>query len=149
MSNTVKERLIEYLKAKKVSKSEFGRTIGVSSSYVDSIRKSIDKDKLLSIAKSYPDLNQQWLLYGIGEMLSTGSTIINESGVLINGDNTNSPIDNRHFYSDSPDVLRAQIEVLEERIKEKDAQIKEKDAQIKEKDAQIKSLLSIMQKLKP
>ena len=86
MSNTVKERLIEYLKAKKVSKSEFGRTIGVSSSYVDSIRKSIDKDKLLSIAKSYPDLNQQWLLYGIGEMLSTGSTIINESGVLINGE---------------------------------------------------------------
>ena len=150
MSNTVKERLIEYLKTKKVSKSEFGRTIGVSSSYVDSIRKSIDKDKLLSIAKSYPDLNQQWLLYGIGEMLISGNpTIVNESGVLINGDNHNSPIDNRHYYSDSPDVLRAQIEVLEERIKEKDAQIKEKDAQIKEKDAQIKSLLSIMQKLKP
>lgn len=33
--------------------------------------------------------------------------------------------DNRQFYSDSPDVLRAQIEVLDERIKEKDAQIKE------------------------
>ena len=163
MSNTVKERLIEYLKAKKVSKSEFGRMIGVSSSYVDSIRKSIDKDKLLSIAKKFPDLNQQWLLYGIGEMLISGNpTIVNESGVLINGDNHNSPIDNRHYYSDSPDVLRAQIEVLEERIKEKDAQIKEKDAQIKEKDAQIKekdaqikekdaqikSLLTIMEKLK-
>ena len=94
-------------------------------------------------------MNQQWLLYGIGEMLISGNpTIVNESGVLINGDNHNSPIDNRHYYSDSPDVLRAQIEVLEERIKEKDAQIKEKDAQIKEKDAQIKSLLTIMEKLK-
>lgn len=41
-----------------------------------------------------------------------------------------STIDNRHYYSDSPDVLRAQIDVLDERIKEKDAQIKEKDAQI-------------------
>ncbi len=153
MGTTVKERLIEYLKYKRVSKSEFGRRIGVSSSYVDSIRKSIDKDKLLSIAESFPDLNQQWLLYGMGEMLNSGQVITNESGVLINGDNTNSPIDNRHYYSDSPDVLRAQIEILDERIKEKDAQIKEKDAQIKEKDAQIKekdaqikSLLDIISK---
>ena len=51
---------------------------------------------------------------------------------------TNPHIDNRQYYSDSPDVLRAQIDTLNERIKEKDAQIKEKDAQIKEKDAQIK-----------
>ena len=58
----------------------------------------------------------------------------NSSGVVINGENriNNSTIDNRHYYSDSPDVLRAQIDLLDERIKEKDAQIKEKDAQIKQ-----------------
>lgn len=44
--------------------------------------------------------------------------------------NTNSNIDNRQYFSDSPDVLRAHIKLLDERIKEKDAQIKEKDAQI-------------------
>ena len=55
--------------------------------------------------------------------------------------------DNRQYYSDSPDVLRAQIDLLDERIKEKDAQIKEKDAQIKEKDAQIKELLAIVNNL--
>ena len=66
------------------------------------------------------------------------------NGVVVNGDNVASPIDNRHYYSDSPDVLRAQIEVLDIRIKEKDAQIKEKDAQIKEKDAQINRLLDIL-----
>ena len=56
------------------------------------------------------------------------------SSVIIGGDSTNSTInqDNRQYYSDSPDVLRAQIEILDERIKEKDAQIKEKDAQIKQ-----------------
>ena len=60
-------------------------------------------------------------------------------------------IDRRQYYSDSPDVLKAQVELLEERIKEKDSQIKEKDSQIKEKDSQIKekdsqinSLLSIL-----
>lgn len=54
--------------------------------------------------------------------------------------NNNSNIDNRQYYSDSPDVLRAQIEVLDERIKEKDAQIKEKDAQIKDLHEIIKQL---------
>ena len=33
-------------------------------------------------------------------------------------------IDNRQYFSDSPDVLRKEIDLLDERIKEKDAQIK-------------------------
>ena len=61
--------------------------------------------------------------------------------------NNNSTIDNRQYYSDSPDVLRAQIDVLDERIREKDAQIREKDAQIREKDAQIKDLHEIIKQL--
>ena len=56
-------------------------------------------------------------------------SLFNESGVQFVGKNSGN-IDNRHYYSDSPDVLRAQIDLLDERIKEKDAQIKEKDAQI-------------------
>ena len=72
------------------------------------------------------------------------------NSVVINGSNdmTNSTIDNRHYYSDSPDVLRAQIDLLDERIREKEERLKEKDAQIKEKDAQIKQLLDIIQGMK-
>ena len=74
---------------------------------------------------------------------TTGTTIKGNRNIV--GSNINkSTIDNRHYYSDSPDVLKAQIEVLEERIKEKDSQIKEKDSQIKEKDSQIKELLNIL-----
>lgn len=61
-------------------------------------------------------------------------------GLVNNGNIENTSFDNRQYYSDSPDVLRAQIDLLDERIKEKDAQIKEKDAQIKE-------LLSIVNNL--
>lgn len=68
---TVKERLIAYLDYKKVSKSDFGRSIGVSSAYVTSMRKSIDPEKLQSIAKNYPDLNTEWLMTGEGEMLKS------------------------------------------------------------------------------
>ena len=79
---------------------------------------------------------------------SANSTIIGDGNIANNGDINNSTInqDLRHYYSDSPDVLRAQIDLLDERIKEKDAQIKEKDAQIKEKDAQINKLLEILGK---
>lgn len=70
---TVKERLIEYLDFKHISKSDFGRTIGVSSAYVTSIRKSIDDEKVLRISEKYSDLNIDWLLYGKGSMLKSGS----------------------------------------------------------------------------
>jgi hypothetical protein len=97
------------------------------------------------ILSAFPELNKSWLLSGEGNMLKNNVNVGGENtGVVVNGDNTNFPIDNRHYYSDSPDVLKAQIELLDERIKEKDAQIKEKDAQIKEKDAQIKQLLDIL-----
>ena len=55
-----------------------------------------------------------------------GGNFVN-SGVV-----NESTIDQRQYFSDSPDVLRSQIETLDERIREKDAQIREKDAQIRE-----------------
>lgn len=72
MENTVKQRLIEYLKLKNISFSEFGRTIGASNAYVTSMRKSIPDDKVKSIALNYPDLNIEWLLYNKGGMLKGG-----------------------------------------------------------------------------
>ena len=55
---------------------------------------------------------------------------IRGNSVINSGQMNDATIDQRQYFSDSPDVLRTQIEVLDERIKEKDAQIKEKDAQI-------------------
>lgn len=63
---------------------------------------------------------------------SVAVSVRDNSGVIMGSHNSHNTIDNRHYYSDSPDVLRAQIELLDERIKEKDAQIKEKDAQIRQ-----------------
>lgn len=66
----------------------------------------------------------------------TSSLTLKEQGSNINGSvivgGNASHSTNRQYFSDSPDVLRAQIDMLDERIKEKDAQIKEKDAQIKQ-----------------
>lgn len=69
MGQTVKERLNAYLRHKGVNKSEFGRKIGVSSSFVSSMRKSIQPDKVEKISASFPDLNVEWLMTGEGSML--------------------------------------------------------------------------------
>lgn len=82
MESSVKERLIQFLKTSNISKSEFGRRIGVSSAYVSSIRRSIDKDKIKSIASNYPSLNIDWLLYGEGEMLKKPSNTVEPSKVF-------------------------------------------------------------------
>ena len=62
------------------------------------------------------------------------------SGNMVVGNNKNCSIEQKQYYSDSPDVLRATIELLDERIREKDAQIREKDAQIKDLHEIIKQL---------
>ena len=69
MEDTIKERLIAYLKYKGVNNSEFGRIIGVSNAYISSIRKSIQPDKTEKISTSFPDLNISWLMTGEGEMI--------------------------------------------------------------------------------
>ena len=138
-----KEKIKQYLNSKGISKNSFYQKTGFAIGFLDS-GKSLGADKLEAIIDNYPDLSLEWLVLGKGDMIKP-STITNGSGVVIAGDNnTNNNVDNRQYYSDSPDVLKAQIEILDERIKEKDAQIKEKDAQIKEKDAQINKLLSIL-----
>ena len=66
---SVKERVKEYISFKKISEREFCRSINVSGTYVNSIRVSIQPDKLQRIALHFPDLNTEWLLTGAGKML--------------------------------------------------------------------------------
>ena len=105
MNGSVKERLIEYLSYKGVSKATFGRSIGVSGAYVTSIRKSIDKDKLQSIALHYPDLNIEWLLYGEGSMLKEDSQ-----------QNVPIPKDLERNYQDRISALEEKVQMLNETI---------------------------------
>ena len=151
----IKERILLFIEAEGITKAEFERRSQLSNGYINNIKGSVGTEKIENILKAFPDLNREWLMSGTGQMkksipniIQQGDNNINNSGII-----KNSTIDNRSYYSDSPDVLRAEIDKLdriisekEERIKEKDAQIKEKDAQIKEKDAQIKTLLEILKK---
>ena len=136
MSNKIIDRVFLYLEKNGIPPTRMEKSAGLSNGYLGTQRKrnaDLGESAIIKIIDNCPDLNPIWLLTGQDSMIKSEQTVgDNNSGVVINGNNTGSPIDNRHFYSDSPDVLRAQIELLDERIKEKDAQIKEKDAQIKQ-----------------
>ena len=82
MDSPVKERLEEYLKSQGISKTEFGRQVGVSSAYVSAIRQSISPTVIKSIALKYPNLNIDWLLTGDGIMLR--STIYDRINFVLN-----------------------------------------------------------------
>ena len=69
METTVKQRLKQYICYKGISVRKFELTIGVTPSYVQNMRVSIQPDKISSIAHHYPDLNTGWLLTGKGTML--------------------------------------------------------------------------------
>lgn len=124
----VKERLREYIKTLDISEREFCRQIGVSTSYVNSIRQSIQPDKMKTIGEKFPELNPMWLLTGEGEMLQ-GNNINKVSGshntaVAGNGNSVTT--------NDIAGLIELQKGYQE---------------MIKEKDSQIARLISVIEKL--
>ena len=72
---SVKQRLLEFLRSRKITQMEFTRNIGVSPTYIGAMRKGIPAGKMRKIMELYPDLNRDWLLYGEGEMINDPANI--------------------------------------------------------------------------
>ena len=78
METTVKERLMKYMYKKDIKSNYFCSKIGVSAAFISSMRKSIQPDKLHSIAVNFPDLSIEWLLTGEGNMLRKSYENVNK-----------------------------------------------------------------------
>ena len=92
---TVKQRLTRYIKSKGISTREFCRMIGVSETYVNSMRSSIQPDKLIRITHAFPDMNPEWLLTGDGEMLKESPTL--------------PPVDRNTFIEAASDIFKDKL----------------------------------------
>lgn len=73
MENSIKQRTLDFIKYKGIKMKTFEQICGLSSGYVTSMRKGFGPDKLNNVLNAYPELNRDWLLYGEGEMLNSGS----------------------------------------------------------------------------
>lgn len=69
MQDTVKERLMAFIKSQKLSINRFEQECGLSGGYVRNMRRSISPDKLGNIITNFPELNPGWLMTGEGDML--------------------------------------------------------------------------------
>lgn len=72
MEETVKERILAFIKAKSISQKKFEEAAGLSNGYVNNLKSAPSSTILQRIFGAYPDLNEQWLLTGTGPMLKDG-----------------------------------------------------------------------------
>jgi hypothetical protein len=100
------DRLREYLAYKNRNYNEISAIIGISGGFLSDVlsgRSSLSQESLISLITNFSDLNPEWLLIGVGEMLKQPPQATNNRVRASNeGRNT-----------DVPDLLQAAKRVLE------------------------------------
>jgi len=71
---SIRERIIEYLLYKGISRYRFYKDTGLSNGFLDKLG-SINSDNCEKICYCYPDMSPEWLLIGKGEMLKSGELL--------------------------------------------------------------------------
>ena len=111
MEKTIKERITEFVKTKQITVREFERRSGLSNGYVNAMRKGLGTEKLENVLFAFPDLNRDWLLYGEGPMLASGSS---PSSSIVNGAHSSQAVGdgaravNNEGLKDCLEIIRQQ-----------------------------------------
>jgi hypothetical protein len=146
---TIKERILYFIENQGINITKFYLESGVSYGILTQ-KSKITEDNIVKFLTKYKNVNPEWLLIGKGEMLkqNDNNNIGNGQQIIANNIDGDINADNRQYYSDSPEVLKAQIDDKDKLLKEKDERIREKDERIREKDAYIAELKEIIRELK-
>ena len=69
--STSKKNILQYIESKGIAKTSFYETTGISASNFKGkgLNSELGSDKLAKILSCYPDLNIEWVIAEIGEML--------------------------------------------------------------------------------
>lgn len=148
-NETIKGRLIFFIRHLNIGQGRFESQCGLSNGYVNNIRRSISPDKLQLIARQYPELNTGWLMTGEGEMLkaAVSQSSQGDNSPNLNGDNIT--------YGDTILLGKALNEIAEQRklteaaqscLATAQAQITDLITQNKAQFAQFMSMLEAMQR---
>lgn len=65
----ISSRLKKYIRYKNLSIRAFERSMDWGNSTVNNIKDSITSEKMMQLKDTYPDLNLQWVLMGVGDMI--------------------------------------------------------------------------------
>lgn len=170
-SETIKERLILFIRYLNIGQGKFEARCGLANGYVNNIRRSITPEKLQQIARQYPELNAGWLMTGEGEMLKTETVNIGEvsGGANTIGMSVNQSISKNSGQNAGRDLINhrdkslleelaaqrhlaeRQLEVYSDSLSNKDDQIRTAQSQIdtliKQNQEQFNRFMSLIQNL--
>ena len=88
MKHAIKERIIEFIDYKGISKNAFENACNMSKRYLSNLKGTPGARIIKNIHDAFPELNTTWLITGVGEMLSK-DTKDQESALL---DENRAPI---------------------------------------------------------
>lgn len=90
MNETVKQRLLLFIKEKGLSQKRFEETVHISNGYVNNLKASPSSTIIQKILYAFPELSQSWLLTGEGPMLVPSSEPPAES--VVNGPHSSQAV---------------------------------------------------------
>lgn len=156
MQQTVKERINEFIKFKKISSRGFESRCGLSNGYLRQLRNSPTVDKMEMILSAFPEINREWLVSGEGDMLirdtfNTTTGEVSGSGNMIGspinqiiGENTGQSAGRDiHNYAEKRllSELEAQRQLTEKQLEVYASSLEKKDEQIRTAQYQIDTLI--------
>jgi hypothetical protein len=135
MENTVKDRIVAFLRYSGIPVGTFERRCRLSNGYVRSLKNEPSVSKMESILKEYPEINKNWLLTGEGEML-------NSSSVSQHVENSN----NVSLYGDANSCSDVNINKFLEELASQRKTLEKSQEQLSVAQEQINRLISLLEK---
>lgn len=94
MEETVKHRLLLFIREKGLSQKRFEETAHLSNGYVNNLKASPSSAIIQKILYAFPDLSQSWLLTGEGPMLAPTPDDSSLAGSVVNGPHSSQAVGN-------------------------------------------------------
>lgn len=92
MEETVKHRLLLFIREKGLSQKRFEETAHLSNGYVNNLKASPSSAIIQKILYAFPDLSQSWLLTGEGPMLAPTTDDSSLTGSVVNGPHSSQAV---------------------------------------------------------
>lgn len=117
--DTAKQRLFLVIERKGFTTNSFEKKVGLSNGSVYHAKDTLSPQMLGRISLAFPDINIEWLQYGVGEMLKSqnaSETYTANGDNAIAGRNISVP-DNSALKQENAD-LRAKLDAANEKIRQ-------------------------------